>query len=503
MLSLKNLSKYDKMTKTENIDKLTFKELARQAFGSPGGKSKILKKIIPTIPKHTNYVEPFAGGAAVFWNKKLVSSNVLNDLDPEIAHAYKFIRDINETQIKKLKQLNWTDSKERFFYMKDKFKPQNDIQKFYRFLYTIKASYGLTRKTYGFKKITKDYICGYLDRLPKLAEKLKGVKVFSTDYKQIVKKFDSPNTFFFIDPPYPEEWGFKTIAFGEKQYQIMHDLLKSLKGKFCLTTNIRPWITKMFSDFNMRKVLVPRSFAHGDKPDYEWFIYNYDYNNKKLLEETGSRDIAGAPIGEKFGLQPVWISGKKKEKKKLISIDVKGMVDIEPKGIIDKSVRNIRDLANYRKIEVVDRGEEQGKYWLAFANDEYFIVDEGVVIWRSSDTFPKLAKKEWEKRIKDMEGERKKYSKLEEEIEKELFVRKRGNKWCVTHSDGRIIKCFPDKESADNMHKAIIVSKIRRGKMKEVLNISNNNIKLMIPYFPQKPIGESFYDLNKLMEVLN
>ena len=59
----------------------------------------------------------------------------------------------------------------------------------------------------------------------------------------------------------------------------------------------------------------------------------------------------------------------------------------------------------------------------------------------------------------------------------EMFVRKRGNRWCVVHSNpaqrGKIIKCFPNKSDADKMHKAIIISKIRRGKMGEKLQQIN------------------------------
>ncbi len=92
--------------------------------------------------------------------------------------------------------------------------------------------------------------------------------------------------------------------------------------------------------------------------------------------------------------------------------DCSNMVDAEE--VMDKSLTNIRDLAGYKKIAVIDRGE-QGHYWIAFANDEYFIVDEGVVVWRSSDNYPKLAKKEWENRTKNMKGEEKKYAEFYEE----------------------------------------------------------------------------------------
>jgi len=91
--------------------------------------------------------------------------------------------------------------------------------------------------------------------------------------------------------------------------------------------------------------------------------------------------------------------------------DITGMIDVDPKGITDKSITNIREIANYRLIESIDRGE-QGGYWIAFANDEYFIVDEGVIVWRSSDSYPDLAKKEWENRTKNMEGIRKKHSEF-------------------------------------------------------------------------------------------
>ena len=34
-----------------------------------GGKGNMLPYILVEIPKHTSYIEPFAGGGAVFWAK--------------------------------------------------------------------------------------------------------------------------------------------------------------------------------------------------------------------------------------------------------------------------------------------------------------------------------------------------------------------------------------------------------------------------------------------------
>lgn len=35
-----------------------------------GGKNRLAKHIISLLPEHTTYVEPFAGGAQVFFHKE-------------------------------------------------------------------------------------------------------------------------------------------------------------------------------------------------------------------------------------------------------------------------------------------------------------------------------------------------------------------------------------------------------------------------------------------------
>ena len=54
-----------------------------------GGKRAIAKKIIEVFPKHTTYVEPFAGGAQVFFHKEPSKVEVLNDLDGEMVNFFR------------------------------------------------------------------------------------------------------------------------------------------------------------------------------------------------------------------------------------------------------------------------------------------------------------------------------------------------------------------------------------------------------------------------------
>src|SRR5437879_3619769 len=54
-----------------------------------GGKNRFAKRIIATFPSHTTYVEPFAGGAQVFFHKPKSEVEVLNDLDGEIVNFFR------------------------------------------------------------------------------------------------------------------------------------------------------------------------------------------------------------------------------------------------------------------------------------------------------------------------------------------------------------------------------------------------------------------------------
>ena len=68
-------------------------------FRYPGGKFYARKLILQHVPLHTSYVEPFAGGASIFFAKPKENVNWLNDADEELTNVYFHIRDHVENLI--------------------------------------------------------------------------------------------------------------------------------------------------------------------------------------------------------------------------------------------------------------------------------------------------------------------------------------------------------------------------------------------------------------------
>jgi len=206
------------------------------AFGSPGGKRYSAPKIVSKIPPHKTYVEPFAGGASVYFRHEPSQTEVLNDKDKQIAFAFRFLRDLTPEQFSRLKRYNWTPSESKYEQVK-RLQPKDDVEQFYKFYYIKKNSWAGTGTTYS--KSHEPYTPD-TNIIWKAHERIKNAHIHGEDAIQIIKKYDKPDTFFYLDPPYP---GTDNTSFGAGQNYSRQDLarlidkLKYIKGKFALSIN--------------------------------------------------------------------------------------------------------------------------------------------------------------------------------------------------------------------------------------------------------------------------
>lgn len=209
-------------------------------FRYAGGKFYARKLILELLPKHRYYVEPFAGGASVFFAKNKITGNWLNDIDEKLINCLTVIQKQPEALIKRLSGEG--ASKERHTYYKKQYKPKTNLSRAVRWFYLNRTSYS---------GIMKDQNCfwGYGDKysmrpeywprnILRTSQKLHGVKLTSIDFKKVIDEVPN-DTFLFIDPPYfnADQDKFYTHSFARDDHFRLRDALlaNSDRIKFLLT----------------------------------------------------------------------------------------------------------------------------------------------------------------------------------------------------------------------------------------------------------------------------
>jgi DNA adenine methylase len=216
----------------------------RPFFCRIGTKKDLIDKIEPLIPPHKTYVEPFVGGGSVFWFVERSSKSVINDLDSELMEGYKILK---KGGLQNLYMPPTLEGKQALVNRKAKNNGERLIQLLLMSCNTFRSEF--SKKLYKNSNNTKR-----IKLIPSYSEALKGVTILNTDYKNVIKKYDSPSTFFFLDPPYEESKGLYKDAIIN--YEEMKELLSSIKGKFMFTINDSPEIRRIFNQFNIKPIIV-------------------------------------------------------------------------------------------------------------------------------------------------------------------------------------------------------------------------------------------------------
>jgi len=211
-----------------------------------GGKVRLASKIVPLIPPHTVYVEPFCGSAAVFWRKPWPSCTnnnfyreVINDRDGDIVHFYRMLRERPQELIAACCATPFS----RAEYEQAKAIEGGDIERARRLFVAQTHCFGGKRNG-GWRttRQSRNHAATYLEhcrRLYECAERLSSAYIECDDAVAVIKRWDSPQTFFYCDPPYPGTSQGHYSGYGEDDFAALVEALSAAKGSFVLSCNDR------------------------------------------------------------------------------------------------------------------------------------------------------------------------------------------------------------------------------------------------------------------------
>lgn len=251
-------------------------------FRYAGGKFYARKLIIEHVPEHAYYIEPFAGGASVFFAKNKARDNWLNDIDDDLINCLTIIRDHPNQLIKRLKDEKAT--KERHAYYKNKYHPKTKIDCAVRWFYLNRTSYSgimnMQNCYWGYGEKFSMRPENWPRNILRTANKLRDVKLTSLDFEEVIEKA-SDDSFLFIDPPYfnADQDKFYACPFKHEDHFRLRDILKKHKAriKFLMTYDNSPEIRELYD------------WAHA-MHEKEWnYTINRTDDQKNGTDKRGTR----------------------------------------------------------------------------------------------------------------------------------------------------------------------------------------------------------------------
>jgi DNA adenine methylase len=240
-----------------------------------GGKTQLADWIIDNMPEHDCYVEVFGGSAAILLNKPRSNVEVYNDLNDDLVHFFKILRDKPQELRDWCKQMVYSRSwyeeiAEDFF---NDVRVDDDVVRAGRFFYLINSTFGGKLSSKGWRKSetngseSKAWESN-LDKVEYFHERFKGVDVECKSYEKIFDLYDDEGVLFYLDPPYKDTESVYDDSAGFNHDKLAHKLM-NLEGDFMLSYDHMP---EWADDYYVERRAYKHAVNSVEKDVYEYLV---------------------------------------------------------------------------------------------------------------------------------------------------------------------------------------------------------------------------------------
>jgi len=259
-----------------------------------GGKQTMVKILLSLIPPHQLYCEPFFGGGALFFAKLKSETEVINDKNGEVINFYKVV----QTKFPALeKEIRSTlHSRELFknarvvYEHPDMF---SDVKRGWAFWTLTNQGFAGMVTSWGFGKTNAKEVSLARKRKnfsKEYARRLQAVQIEHNDAIKVIDRCDTKDTFFYVDPPYFNSDQGHYEGYREEDYIRLLDKLKTIKGKFLLSSYPSKILTTYIRKYKWKMQSIKKSVAVTKltkKKKTEMLVYNY--NPQSIVKELSEK----------------------------------------------------------------------------------------------------------------------------------------------------------------------------------------------------------------------
>jgi DNA adenine methylase len=261
------------------------------AFGWYGGKFSHLDFILPNLPNDAvHFCDVYGGSAAVIINRAPAPVETYNDIDSELVNFFETLRNQN---LKLIKAISLTPfSREELVRACT---PEPNLTKLERarrfYVRARQTRTGLAQTSSegrwahcvltsraGMAGAVSRWL-GSIDGLPEIVQRLQRVQIENAPAIELIERYDTKDTLFYVDPPYVHESRGDTKAYtyemNDKEHIELGNLLNSIKGRAVISGYKTKLYEKLFSEWN--RIDAPEKTCNSSKgirQESIWFNFS-------------------------------------------------------------------------------------------------------------------------------------------------------------------------------------------------------------------------------------
>lgn len=244
----------------------------------PGSKWSLAGAITDHFGEHYHYVEPYFGSGAVFFTKHPSPHELLNDLNQSVVTFFRVLRDRTDDLLWAVESTPWS----RAEYDQSHIPTGDDLEDARRFIVRIWQAHAsdLAKKTGWKNRGSSQRARGMSDRWSRVPEelylmaaRLQHAEIESRPALQVIKRFSTPDTLIYADPPYlPETRTQKMYAqeMTREEHVELLELLLGHRGKCVLSGYSNELYNSMLKDWKRVEVKAPKVEAGAARTEVLW-----------------------------------------------------------------------------------------------------------------------------------------------------------------------------------------------------------------------------------------
>ncbi len=205
---------------------------ARPLLRYLGSKWRLAPKIIPWLPPHEIYVEPFGGAAAVLASKPRVRQEVWNDLDGEVVNLFQVLRTGSAAALIRAIELTpYARAEHELAYER----VDDPIERARRLLVRSHMGHGTNGTqielrngfridgTAGRTNVGGEW-GAFASQLELWIARMRGVLLEQRPATELIARYDAPGVLLYVDPPYLPETRSASVRWTTGKCAYAHEM---------------------------------------------------------------------------------------------------------------------------------------------------------------------------------------------------------------------------------------------------------------------------------------